>query len=79
MDSRLTVALHSPGAVRYGFDGWQDIREDDTRPNSLGLHLVEIDTVRLRAGQQVDLTYRCGSRWVGRDFRVAVVSRDADG
>jgi glucoamylase len=77
-DSRLTIALHQPGAVRYGFDGWQNIREDDTRPNSLGLHLVEIDTVRLRAGQHVDLTYRCGSRWVGRDFRVAVVARDAE-
>lgn len=79
VDSRLTVALHSPGAVRYGFDGWQDIRQEDTRPNSLGLHLVEIDTVRLRAGQHVDLTYRCGGNWAGRDFRVAVVPRAAEG
>jgi glucoamylase len=74
-DSRLTIALHAPGAVRYGFDGWQDIRDEETRPNSLGLHVLDIDTVRLRAGQAIDLTYRNGTRWAGRDFRIQVVPR----
>jgi glucoamylase len=74
-DSRLTVALRAPGAVHYGFDGWQDVREVETSPNSLGLHLVEIDTARLRAGRSIDLTYRCGPRWIGRDFHIRVTAR----
>jgi glucoamylase len=74
-DSRLTIALRAPGAVRYGFDGWQDVREQETTANPLGLHLVEIDTPRLRAGRLVDMTYRHGSQWIGRDFRIRVTAR----
>jgi len=71
----LTIALREPGAVRWGLDGWQDVREQDTLANPLGLHVVEIDPARLRAGRRVDLTYRSGSEWVGRDFCVQVVPR----
>ena len=68
----LTVCLREPGAVRYGLDGWQEAREQETTANSLGLHVVDIDTSRLRAGRDIDLTYRTQSTWVGRDFRVRV-------
>ena len=71
----LTIALRNPGAVRWGLDGWQDVREQEMRATSLGLHLLDIDTPRLRAGHHVDFTWRCGQRWVGRDFRVSVVAR----
>ena len=71
----LTIALRDPGAVRWGLDGWQEVREQDTVANPLGLHVLEIDTRRLRAGRRIDLTYRSGTRWVGRDFCVQVVPR----
>jgi len=71
----LTVALPEAGAVRFGFDGWQEVREQDTTPNSLGLHVLEIDTPRLRAGRSLDLTYRFGSSWAGRDFRISIAPR----
>jgi glucoamylase len=71
----LTIALREPGAVHWGLDGWQDVREQQTVPNSLGLHVLDIDTPRLRAGRYIDLTYRAGSRWVGRNFRILVTSR----
>ena len=71
----LTIALPQAGAVRWGLDGWQDVREQETSPNCLGLHLLQIDTPRLRAGRYLDLTYRCGARWVGRDFRIRVAPR----
>ena len=61
--------------MRYGFDGWQEVRETDTTPNSLGLHVLEIDTPRLRAGRSLDLTYRHGGSWAGRDFRIRVTAR----
>jgi glucoamylase len=71
----LTIALREPGAVRWGLDGWQDVREQDTVANPLGLHVVEIDPRRLRAGRRIDLTYRSGTAWVGRDFCVQVAPR----
>src|ERR1700722_9369811 len=35
----LTIALRNPGAVRWGLDGWQDVREQEMRATPLGLHL----------------------------------------
>ena len=69
----LIIALRNAGAVRWGLDGWQVVREESTVASSLGLHLLPIDTPRLRAGRQVDFTFRSGARWVGRDFRIVVV------
>jgi glucoamylase len=71
----LTVALREPGAVRWGLDGWQEVREQDTAANSLGLHVLEIDTSRLRAGRYIDLTFRSGANWIGTDFRILVTPR----
>jgi glucoamylase len=71
----LTIALREPGTVRWGLDGWQDVREQATLANSLGLHVVELDAGRLRAGRRVDLTYRTGAGWIGRDFCVQVIAR----
>jgi glucoamylase len=75
----LTIALRAPGVVRCGVDGWADARDQETRPNALGLHLVEIDTPRLRAGRTLDFTYRSGGEWAGQDFQVRVVPRAATG
>jgi len=75
----LTIVLREPGAVRWGLDGWQDIREQSTSANPLGVNVLEIDTVRLPAGRRVDLTFRRGSRWIGRDFRVQVLPRTRRG
>jgi len=71
----LTVALREPGAVRWGLDGWQEVREQDTAANSLGLHVLQIDTSRLRAGRYIDLTFRSGATWIGTDFRIRVAAR----
>jgi glucoamylase len=71
----LSIALCAAAAVRWGLDGWQGVREDSTVASSLGLHVMQIDTARLRAGQRVDFTYRSGTQWVGRDFSIVVVPR----
>ena len=69
----LTIALKEAGTVRWGFDGWQDAREQDTTANSLGVHVLDIDAPRLRARGWVDMTYRSGAAWAGREFRITVV------
>jgi glucoamylase len=70
----LTLALREPGTFRWGLDGWQDAREQETSPNPLGLHLLEVDTAHLTAGRRIDLTFRhAGSdAWVGRDFAIRI-------
>ncbi|MGB6604512.1 MAG: glycoside hydrolase family 15 protein [Steroidobacteraceae bacterium] len=72
----LTLALREPGTFHLGFDGWQDVRDLETVPNSLGLHLANLDTPRLTAGRSIDLTYRYGSAgpWAGRNFRILVTA-----
>ena len=72
----LVVALCEPGSVRWGFDGWQRIAERPTTPNSLGLHVLQLETAGMAAGQRVDFTFRYsgGDRWVGTDYRVEVVA-----
>jgi glucoamylase len=71
----LTVAVNSPATFRWGFDGWKDVGERRTKPSSLGLHTVDIDTTHLKSGRAIDLTYRLepGGEWAGRDFRISVV------
>jgi glucoamylase len=71
----LTIALREEGVVRWGLDGWQQVREEATTSNSLGLHLVNVDTTHLAAGRYIDLTYRGAAQWVGRDFRILVTPR----
>jgi glucoamylase len=68
----LTVALREPGSVHWGVDGWQEVRDQDTTANALGLHVVSIDTLRLRAGRRIDLTFRRGSVWAGKDYSIRV-------
>jgi glucoamylase len=72
----LVVALRAPASVRFGFNDWQDVVELPTVPNSLGLHVLHIDTARLTAGQRVDFTFRysVGDRWIGADYHIAVKS-----
>jgi glucoamylase len=68
----LTVALRAPGSVHWGVDGWQDVRDQDTAANSLGLHVVTLDTASLHAGRRIDLTFRRGSAWAGKDYSIRV-------
>jgi glucoamylase len=68
----LIVALRRPAIVRWGFNGWQDIVERSTASNSLGLHVVLIDTASVMAVQMLDFTFRSmpGDNWIGVDYHV---------
>jgi glucoamylase len=70
----LIVALRAPAIVRFGFNGWQNIVDAPTAPNSLGLHVLHIDTSHLIAGQKLDFTFRYspGDHWIGADFHIDV-------
>lgn len=71
----LLIMLCEPGSVRWGFNGWQNIEERPNAPNSLGLHVLLIDTTAMIAGQKVDFTFRYspGERWAGVDYHIKVM------
>jgi hypothetical protein len=68
----LAIVLREPAAVRFGFDGWQDTQQANTTANSIGLHVLGIDTAKLPAGRVVDFTFRQGAQWLGTDFHVII-------
>jgi glucoamylase len=70
----LVLALREPAVVRYGFDGWHDVADVPTVPNSLGVHMLTIDTSKLVPGRRLDFTFRYmpGDRWVGEDHHVTI-------
>ena len=71
----LIIALHAPANVHFGFDGWQQVTDAPTTPNSLGLHVLYIDTSRLVAGQRLDFTfwYLPGSEPAGADYSISII------
>lgn len=68
----LVLALRAPAVVRWGFNGWQNIVERSTTANSLGLHVLDIDTARMRAGEMMDFTFRYmpDDNWIGADYHI---------
>jgi glucoamylase len=70
----LIIVLAAPANVHYGFDGWQNVTDASTMPNSLGVHVLHLDTSKLKSGQRLDFTY-----WnlpngpsAGVDYRISI-------
>jgi glucoamylase len=76
----LTLALREAGAFRLRSDTWQGVREQPTAPNSLGLHVLEVDTRQLRAGQRIGLVFRHGAdgAWGERELNISVTPARAE-
>ncbi len=68
----LVLALRAPASVRWGFCGWQDIEEQSTTLNSLGLHVLNIETAHMTIEQTIDFTFRYmpGDHWIGADYHI---------
>jgi hypothetical protein len=69
--------VQEPALVRYGIDGWRDIVDAPTSPNSLGVHVLKIEAERLGRASTVDFTFRYvrGERWAGQDYHVQIGPR----
>jgi len=72
----LTLALREAGAFRLRSQAWPEAREQSTTPNSLGLHVLEIDTRALRAAQRIDVSFRHGAdgAWSDSDSHIRVTA-----
>ena len=70
----LIIVLPAPANVHYGFDGWQNMTDAPTTPNSLGVHVLHLDTSKLEPGQRLDFTYwnLPSGASAGADYRISI-------
>jgi glucoamylase len=70
----LRIETLAPAVVHWSVDGWRTVHDTPTRDTRLGVHVADLDTVHLRQGDRVDLTFYWpeADRWEGTDFLVCV-------
>jgi len=78
---RFIVALREPARVHWGCNGWQGVRDIGTTDTGLGVHLAELPTAGLAAGETVQFTFYWPEQgnWEGSDYEVQVTGRATPG
>ncbi len=71
----LHICLTEPTIVHWGRDGWRDVADAATRDTGLGMHVADLPSQHLKAGQWVDFTFRSAESgdWDGHDYQVEIV------
>jgi glucoamylase len=54
----LLIEHSAPFHLRYGVDGWRDIRNRPSRPARLAMHTVEFDFAEIGGHKRLNFTYR---------------------
>lgn len=74
----LTVATTEPALVHWGTNGWREIADVATTDTGLGLHVAELPTRALAAGETIQFTFqwRGSGQWEGRDHEVKIGRKD---
>jgi glucoamylase len=70
----LRVETRAPAVVHWSVDGWRTVHDTPTRDTTLGIHVADLQTLELRIGDGVDLTFYWpeAERWEEVDFVVCV-------
>jgi glucoamylase len=71
----LRLFLSAPACIRWTTDEWAHEKESDTHDSTLGIHIVDIPTHRLKAGTTIRFTIHWlkPDHWEGTDYIVEVV------
>jgi glucoamylase len=76
MPARRTLRIETlaQALVHWSVNGWRTVHDTTTYDTTLGVHLVDLPTTRLRRGGRVDFTFYWPqeNRWEGTDFFVCV-------
>jgi glucoamylase len=69
----LRVETRAPAIVRWSVNDWRTVQDTPTHDTTLGVHVADLQTLDLRIGDRVDLTFYWpeADRWEGTDFFVA--------
>ncbi len=72
--TELTVAVRAPARVHWGINGWENVRDVDTRDTGLGVYAVDLPTADLSVGETIQFTFFWldEGAWEGRDYEVLI-------
>jgi glucoamylase len=72
----LTVAVKAAAKVRWGVNGWKEVRDVDTRDTGLGVHFADLPVAALIAGETIQFTFLWTEtqKWEGQDYEVNVIA-----
>jgi glucoamylase len=70
----LRIETHAPARVRWTTDGWKKTQDSDSKDTGVGLHVTDLPTSVLSAGEVVVFTFFWpdSSNWEGVDFSVII-------
>ena len=70
----LRLFLSAPARVRWSVDDWTTEKEHATHDSTLGVHVVDLPTRRLKAGRTIRFTiyWLAKDRWEGTDYAVEI-------
>jgi glucoamylase len=73
---RLRVEVLAAATIRWGTNGWRGVADVDTVDHGLGVHVADLETSGLGAGDSVQFTmyWREAARWEAVDFAVSIQS-----
>jgi glucoamylase len=76
----LRIETLAPALVHWSIDCWRTFHDDRTRDTSIEVHVLDLPTSNLVAGDRVDFTFYWPEedRWEGADYRVYVDGHPAD-
>ena len=66
--------MKAPASVHWGVNGWTNVADLATRDTGLGVHVVDLPTRELVAGDSIEFTWRwlATGAWEGQDHEVLV-------
>lgn len=72
----LLLLFEHPVTLHWGLDGWQQIRDEQSRDVGLGLHGVRLHAKQLAGRSSVEFTWcwREKGHWVEKDYRIEVLT-----
>jgi glucoamylase len=70
----LRLETLGPAVVHWSSDRWATVHDTGTRDTTLGVHVADLDTLILRAGDRVDFTFYWPqeAQWEETDFFVCI-------
>jgi glucoamylase len=70
----LRIETLAQATVHWSADHWHTVHDTATRDTTLGVHMADLETLNLRAGDRVDFTFHWPEedRWEGTNFVVWV-------
>lgn len=73
----LSIQSRQPFALRYGWDGWQDVTERVAEQQAFGLWAVRFALDELSGRSALNFTRRFGDAWEGANHDVVLHCTDA--